>query len=145
MTITNLLKRIQLFRGLSSEELAQIAAICEHRQLQPGELIIEQNTTGKEMYLIADGSVDVFIQGLDNERGLVMLGKGQVIGEMALIDQGYRSASVKATAEGTSLYLVDSDSFYELCHQQNHIGFIVMRNLAIDIAFKLRHRNLVEL
>ncbi len=145
MAITNLLKRVQLFRGLTGKELEKIAAICRQVSLQPGELIIEQNTTGTEMYIIAEGSVDVFIQGLDNARGLVMLGKAQVIGEMALIDQGYRSASVKATEEGASLYLIDSESFYDLCNQHNYIGFIVMRNLATDIAFKLRHRNLAEL
>jgi CRP-like cAMP-binding protein len=145
MAITTLLKRVQLFRGLNSAELEQVAAICQHIELQPGEVIIEQNTTGKEMYIIANGSVDVFVQGLDNARGLVMLGKAQVIGEMALIDQGYRSASVKATEEGASLYLIEHDAFYALCNEQNHIGFMVMRNLAIDVAFKLRHRNLVEL
>lgn len=145
MSIASLLRRVQLFRGLDSEELEQIAAICQLVTLQSEELIIEQNTTGTELYIIAEGSVDVFIQGLENARGLVMLGKGQVIGEMALIDQGYRSASVKATAEGATLYVLESQSFYDLCHQNYHIGFIVMRNLATDVAFKLRHRNLVEL
>jgi CRP-like cAMP-binding protein len=97
------------------------------------------------MYIVAKGSVEVFIQGLSDSRSLVVLGKGQVIGEMALIDQGYRSASVRATREGAELYLIESEAFYKLCEEKNHIGFIVMRNLAIDIAFKLRHRNLAEL
>jgi CRP-like cAMP-binding protein len=97
------------------------------------------------MYIVAAGSVEVFIQGLSDSRSLVVLGKGQVIGEMALIDQGYRSASVRSTKEGATLYLIESDSFYSLCAENNHIGFIVMRNLAIDLAFKLRHRNLAEL
>lgn len=145
MSISALLKRVHLFRGLSQEEFEAVAGLCQPRQLEPGELVIEQNTTGKEMYIIGEGSVDVFISGLENARSLVMLGKGQVIGEMALIDQGYRSASVRATEEGASLYLIESEAFYELCRQNNHIGFVVMRNLAIDVAFKLRHRNLAEL
>ncbi|MCP4358793.1 MAG: cyclic nucleotide-binding domain-containing protein [Chloroflexi bacterium] len=145
MSISTLLKRVHLFRGLGQEELRQIAALCQKMELAPDSLIIEQNTTGSEMYIIARGSVDVFIKGLDNARSLVMLGKGQVIGEMALIDQGYRSASVKTTSEGATLYLIKSESFYTLCDENNHIGFVVMRNLAIDVAFKLRHRNLAEL
>lgn len=145
MSISTLLKRVHLFRGLNQSELEEIADICQPHPLEPGQLIIEQNTTGKEMYIIAEGSVDVFIQGVEDERGLVMLGKGQVVGEMALIDQGYRSASVRATGEGTTLYHVDGDAFFELCNQNNHIGFVVMRNLAIDVAFKLRHRNLADL
>ncbi len=142
---TNLLKRVQLFANLSSEELTLLTEICVPSQAKPQELIIEQNTMGTGMYIVAAGSVEVFIRGLESARSLVVLGRGQVIGEMALIDQGYRSASVKATAEGATLYLIERDKFYQLCEQNNHIGFIVMRNLAIDIAFKLRHRNLAQL
>ncbi|RMH00218.1 MAG: cyclic nucleotide-binding domain-containing protein [Chloroflexi bacterium] len=145
MEISKLLKRVPIFAGLTDDELAQIAVICTPKKVQPGELIIQQNTTGTEMHLIADGAAEVFIEGVDNERSLVVLGKGQVIGEMALIDQGYRSASVRATKEGAMLYTIESQQFYALCEQNTRIGFVVMRNLAIDIAFKLRHRNLAEL
>ncbi|MCC6607352.1 MAG: cyclic nucleotide-binding domain-containing protein [Anaerolineae bacterium] len=145
MSISNLLKRVQLFANLEPGELEQLAAICQEKTVGSGETIITQNTTGKEMYIVAQGSAEVYIQGLSDARSLVVLGKGQVIGEMALIDQGYRSASVRATREGASLYVIESEAFYKLCDANNHIGFIVMRNLAIDIAFKLRHRNLTEL
>lgn len=145
MSISNLLKRVQLFANLEPGELEQLAAICQEKTVGSGETIITQNTTGKEMYIVAQGSAEVYIQGLSDARSLVVLGKGQVIGEMALIDQGYRSASVRATREGASLYAIESEAFYKLCDANNHIGFIVMRNLAIDIAFKLRHRNLTEL
>ncbi len=145
MSISNLLKRVQLFANLELDELEQLAAIAHEQKITPSEIVISQNTTGKEMYIVAKGAVEVYIQGLDDARSLVVLGKGQVIGEMALIDQGYRSASVRTTREGATLYLIESDDFYSLCEKNNHIGFIVMRNLAIDIAFKLRHRNLAEL
>lgn len=141
----DLLKRVPLFAKLEQKELAQIAGICTEEKVNANELIIEQNTTGTEMYIIAKGSMDVFINGLNNSRSLVVLGKGLVIGEMALIDQGYRSASVRATNGEATLYRVESEDFYELCEQNNHIGYIVMRNLAVDVAFKLRHRNLAEL
>ena len=145
MSVTSLLKRVQLFANLNDDELATLATVCQERPYQPGEIIIEQNTTGKEMYIVAEGSGEVFIQGVDNARSLVVLGRGQVIGEMALIDQGYRSASVRATSKGATLYKIESEDFYKVCEENNHIGFVVMRNLAIDIAFKLRHRNLAEL
>ena len=145
MSISNLLKRVQLFANLQPDDLEQLAAICQEKSVAGGEIIISQNTTGKEMYIVAQGSVEVYIQGLSDARSLVVLGKGQVIGEMALIDQGYRSASVRTTREGADLYLIESDAFYKLCEENNRIGFIVMRNLAIDIAFKLRHRNLADL
>ena len=145
MSITNLLKRVQLFTALNASELEQVAAICTEKQVEPMEMVIQQNTTGTGMYIIADGAVEVFIEGMDIARSLVVLGRGQVIGEMALIDQGYRSASVRATNKGATLYRIGNDDFNKLCHENNHIGFVVMRNLAIDLAFKLRHRNLTEL
>ncbi|MFQ5398549.1 MAG: cyclic nucleotide-binding domain-containing protein [Anaerolineae bacterium] len=145
MSALSLLKRVQLFANLKEDELAQLAAICTRKETAAGELIIRQNTTGSEMYIIADGSVEVFIEGVAAARSLVLLGEGQVIGEMALIDQGYRSASVRATSTGAVLYIIDKADFIKLVNENYYIGFIVMRNLAIDIAFKLRHRNLAEL
>lgn len=142
MSIPTLLKRVQIFSNLNQSELEQVAELCVKKQVAPGELILEQDTTGTEMYIVADGSVDVFVRTGDETHSLVVLGKGQVIGEMALIDQGHRSASVKATKNGVTLYLIESQQFFDLCNTNYRIGFIVMRNLAIDIAFKLRHRNL---
>lgn len=142
MSIPNLLKRVQIFSNLNQAELEQVAALCVKKEVAAGELVLEQDTTGTEMYIVSEGSAEVFIQVGDEIRSLVVLGKGQVIGEMALIDQGHRSASVRATKTGVSLYLIESKQFFDLCNTNHRIGFIVMRNLAIDIAFKLRHRNL---
>lgn len=145
MTPSSLLKRVQLFANLDDAELEQLASICTEKTVAPGELILEQNTTGREMYVVADGAAEVFVRGLDDAKSLIVLGRGQVFGELALIDQGYRSASVKATGDGASLYRIESDDFYRLCAENNHIGYVVMRNLAIDVSFKLRHRNLAEM
>lgn len=142
---TELFKKVQLFTGLSEVERAELAAICREVNVDPRAEILAQNTTGTEMYVIAEGAAEVYIQGLADARSLVVLGKGQVIGEMALIDQGYRSASVRATQEGATLYLIESGDFFRLCQGNHHIGYVVMRNMAIDLSFKLRHRNLAEL
>jgi CRP/FNR family cyclic AMP-dependent transcriptional regulator len=142
MSIPKLLKRVQIFSNLNEAELKQVAAVCVPKQVATGETILEQDTTGTEMYIVAEGSAEVFVQVGEETRSLVVLGKGQVIGEMALIDQGHRSASVRATKNGATLYVIESKQFYDLCNTNHRIGFIVMRNLAIDIAFKLRHRNL---
>ncbi len=140
-----LMKVVHLFAGLERPELAQLAEICSEKEFSPGNLILEQNSTGSEMYIIAQGSVEVFIRGLDEENVLVLLGKGQVFGEMALLDQGYRSASVRATSDGCTLYLMAYQNFRKLVQENLNIGFVVMRNLARDLAFKMRHRNLVQM
>lgn len=61
---------------------------------------------------------------------------------MALLDQGPRSASIIASSSPTILQAIQRDDFEQLCQEQTHIGYIVMHNLAADLSFKLRHRNL---
>jgi CRP-like cAMP-binding protein len=61
---------------------------------------------------------------------------------MSLIDSGLRSATVRCTSDGSELYVIRRDDFVELCEQDTDIGYIVMRNLAAELSFKLRHRNL---
>jgi CRP-like cAMP-binding protein len=145
MSTRDLLKHVPLFAALSGVELDQISAIAVEKKGSPYELIVSQNTMGDDMYIIAQGAVEVFIDGLADERVLVVLGKGQVVGEMALIDYGFRSASVRATKDGCRYSVIHRDDFNALCEENNRIGYIVMKNLAIDLAFKLRHRNLTEM
>ncbi len=140
-----LLGKVTLFAGLNEKELEQIEAVCQDRVAGKGELLIQQNTMGDEMYIIAEGGVEVFIEGLTDQRTLVLLGEGQVVGEMALIDSGYRSASARAAEQGCHYFALGRDNFNKLCQENSRIGFIVMRNIASDVAFKLRHRNLMEL
>lgn len=144
MLAQELFRQTQLFTGLLPLELEQLATIATVRHFPAGEIVIHQNTVGSEFYIIDEGSVEVFIQGLQ-EQTLVVLGRGQVIGEMALLDQGYRSASVRATAGGCVTYCLERRDFNALCQSSQSIGYTVMRNLAVDLAFKLRHRNLTAM
>jgi CRP/FNR family cyclic AMP-dependent transcriptional regulator len=144
MSVFAWLKRVPLFAALDEGELLQVAAICSERTANAGDIILRQNTKGDSMYVIGEGSVEVFTDGKGGRRPLVVLGIGQVVGEMALIDHGYRSASVRATQEGCSFVEIDRVAFNTLCHENARIGYIVMRNLAIDLAFKLRHQNMAE-
>lgn len=144
--MNHILTKVPLFAGLDEAELAELASIISECQIEAGELIVKQNTTGDEVYIIQDGTVEVFVEGLQAEHTLVLLGKGQIVGEMSLLDQGYRSASVRAThTHGCTLAVLRGTDFRVLCERNHHIGYVVMRNLATDIAFKLRHRNLTAM
>ena len=61
---------------------------------------------------------------------------------MALLDQGARSASVIAIEDGTTVYGISSQDFMNLCKTDTAIGYVMMRNMALDLSFKLRHKNL---
>jgi CRP-like cAMP-binding protein len=55
---------------------------------------------------------------------------------------GPRSATVRCSADASQLYVLRRNDFIRLCEQDTDIGYKVMRNLAADLSFKLRHRNL---
>jgi len=146
MELTNILQKVELFNGLSEDELGDVASICTEKQLHRGEIITSQGAHGDELYIVTEGFVEIILDDSRKEphKVVVNLGEGQLIGEMSLIDQGPRSATVRAALEPTIVQVIRRDHFEELCDHNNRIGYIVMRNLASDLSFKLRHRNLSE-
>jgi CRP/FNR family cyclic AMP-dependent transcriptional regulator len=147
MNIQQVLRQVELFEGLSDEELKQVAAICTSKELHAGDTLIHQGEQGDKLYIITEGFVEVVLSNAQQQekRVVVNLGPGQIFGEIALLDQGPRSASVRATANPTIVQSIHHSDFNNLCAENNHIGYLVMRNMAADLSFKLRHRNLADL
>jgi CRP-like cAMP-binding protein len=95
------------------------------------------------MYIVNTGQVEIRVHDQDRHgHAALFLGRGQVFGEMALVDSGARSATTVAVEDGTTVYAINSDAFNSLCQQDSGIGFVLMRNIAQDMSFKLRHRQL---
>ena len=63
---------------------------------------------------------------------------------MALVDGGPRSASLRAISDPTVVQVIHRSDFEQLCTKNTRLGYIVFRNLAADLSFKLRIRNLSE-
>ncbi len=144
MSVVELLKRVALFEGLSEHELEAVSTVCRERSFADGETLVRQGDTGDELFVIQDGQVEIRIVGILPERPIVVLGEGQILGEMSLLDQGFRSATARATAP-TRVQAIGRHEFTALCEQSHHIGYLVMRNLAADLSFKIRHRNLATM
>jgi CRP-like cAMP-binding protein len=145
MDLVPLLQKVELFDGLTPHELQEVAALCAEQVYHPGDTVTRQGEPGSEMYVICEGWVEVIPgmpPGSGTPRAVVNLGRGQLIGEMTLVDYGPRSASVRALSEPTIVQAIDRERFTELCEQDYHLGYLVMRNMAADLSFKLRHRNL---
>ncbi len=144
MEIKELLRRLELFNRLTEDELDNVARIFQERRLSRGEIVARQGAEGDEFYLVADGFVEVELEavGQHEKRTVISLGRGQMIGEMALVDRGPRSATVRAVSDPTVLHVARRKDFEALCEQNTRIGYLVMRNIAADLSFKLRHHNL---
>jgi CRP/FNR family cyclic AMP-dependent transcriptional regulator len=151
MVTIDSLRRVEVLSGLTDEQLAEVAAMCHTETYNDQEIIVHQGDPSDDIYVIDTGSVEIVLRGaqvtaetlaVSGPQAIVSLGRGQVFGEMALIDKGPRSATVRCTADGSQLYVIGRDDFTRLCEQDTAIGYKVMRNLAADLSFKLRHRNL---
>lgn len=139
------LRRAELFEGLSPKELDAIAGLCQARTFRAGEVVTTQGEPGDELFLIGQGFVEVTLTQPESgsaPRSVVHLGPGQIVGEMALVDRGPRSATVRALTDGTLLHALPRQAFLDLCQSDYRLGYVVMRNMAADLSFKLRHRML---
>ncbi len=144
MDIKELFRTIELFDGLTDSEFDEIAAICDEKTYRKGRALCNEGEVGGEFFIIKEGAVEVTVSEQKAPRVIINLGTGQIIGEMALVDRGPRSATVRAIHEPTVALVIRYDEFHRLCNHNTHIGYLIMLNLAADLSFKLRHRHLSE-
>jgi CRP-like cAMP-binding protein len=146
MDLKQILRGVDLFEGLTDQELERVVTICSEMRFSPGQIITREGAEGNELFIITEGFVEIVLGERPTmaARVVVSLGPGQIIGEMALVDQGPRSASVRATSKPTVVQAIQRADLEALFQQETRIGYIIMRNLAADLSFKMRHRNLGE-
>jgi HEAT repeat protein len=132
-----LLKSAPLFSGLDSEELAALATIALEKEFLPGEIIFEQNQPAHHLYLLVHGKVEVFHKTDSIEYPIAMLGEKECFGEMAILDDQPRSASIRAL-EPTTVLKIDRESFHELINERPQIAFAIFKILS----GRLRQRNI---
>jgi CRP/FNR family transcriptional regulator, cyclic AMP receptor protein len=143
------LKRLGFFQGLSDEELVMVAALCTLAKYRSGDTIVAIGDPADSFYLIQRGSVQIITRAeADDQVGRagdavrLSLGRGQAFGEMALVDGGPRSATARASSD-VAVYVIKCADLIALCEQFPSLGYRVMRNVAVDLSFKLRQRNLM--
>jgi len=150
MSVIELLRRSELFADLDPDQIGQIAALSQTQSYKSGDVIIQEGEPSDEIYIVCTGMVEVIVPqvsipdvpGASDLSSIVRLGQGQVFGEMSLVDRGARSATVRCVDDDTTLYCIPREDLWRLCDGDHHIGYALMRNIASDLSFKLRHRNL---
>ena len=134
----------ELADGLSPEQLARIAAIGEVRTYADGDLICDEHERGDELYVISTGTVEVWLDPssigdeASSARKIASLRAGQTCGELALLDEGVRSAQLRAATHGAKLMAFQRRDMLALCEAETAIGYRIMRNLAAALALRLR-------
>jgi CRP/FNR family cyclic AMP-dependent transcriptional regulator len=146
MSIVPLLKKVEILSNLSESQLEKVAELCREQTCNADDIIFKENDKSSELYLIQDGLVEITLSVPEPgmEQSIVTLGKGQIFGEVALVDEGPRTASARCIADGTRLWVAKRADFISLCEKDTSIGFLVMKSIAADLSFKLRLVNLTR-
>lgn len=105
------LERVALFDGLSRPELERLGRLWHRKVLPARVLLMSSEQPGEAVYVILEGAVKIFLSRDDgSEVILAILGAGQTVGEMSLVDSAGRSANV-LTLERAAVLWADRDSF----------------------------------
>ncbi len=150
MSFITILKQADIFYELTNTQLELVASICSEKHYQAGDIIFEENTPGTELYVIANGEVEIVVNpalvGKKDEANdrftIATLRRGQSFGEVALVDEGVRSAGARCSQPDTHLIAIPRDKLMLLCDTYPQLGYRLMRNLAADLAMKIRHTDL---
>src|SRR5438445_7695954 len=102
-TSIDFLKRVSMFEDLDQKSLEAIANAAVEQRYEPGQDIVRQGDTGVGAFIIRSGKVDVLQDRGGKETKIATLGPGDVFGEMALLDEFPRSATVRALEPTTAL------------------------------------------
>lgn len=101
----DVLSKVPIFSDLSQKELSLLGANARERKFAAGETVIRQGETATGLFVIVSGKVRVVQQGGGGERELGVYGTDAVLGEMALLDDLPRTATVIASEPTTALVI----------------------------------------
>jgi CRP/FNR family cyclic AMP-dependent transcriptional regulator len=122
---SDLLKSVPLFEHCSRRELSRIAAITDEIPVDGGKVLITEGERGREFFVVISGEVEVRRKG----RKVATLGPGTYFGEIALLSQQPRTATVKAITPLRVLVIADRE-FVDLLDAVPELWLKVARSLA---------------
>jgi CRP-like cAMP-binding protein len=119
------LARVPIFANCTPEEISAITAVAQMSGFQTGQIIVTQGTPGQAFYLIIEGRVEIIRDG----QSLGSFGPGDFFGEMSLLDQAPRSATIKAI-EPTNCLMLSSWDFKALLESHPSIAVKLLEVLS---------------
>ncbi len=121
------LRQVALFRSLSDKALLDLSAITIEQTIPPKNTVFKEGDKGDALYIVKSGKVNVLKRNSSGaDSVLVSLGKGAVIGDMAIIDDQPRSASI-ATIQETTFLILTKDDFRNLLADVPEISFQILK------------------
>ncbi|MFO7662555.1 MAG: cyclic nucleotide-binding domain-containing protein [Chloroflexota bacterium] len=148
-SVRAILATTEMFDNFSEAQLSLVAALCTPSTFNRGQVLMSENEESDEMYIIGRGGVEVLVNpGTVGKEAthqqmepvvLTELRQGQIVGEVALVDQGVRSATIRVSRDDTMLLRLRRDQLMRLCETYPVLGYKLMKNLAAELATKIRN------
>lgn len=143
LTIISGIEKIQegeLFRSLSFDETRMLADICSLVDVHDGDIVIEENSIGRALYLVVDGEVEVFKGQGEDRKEIAVLRPGELFGEMSLIEDRLTSTSVSSRGN-TRLLRVDKLKLEQLMEKNDRLAAKINRSFCVVLSERLRKAN----
>ena len=132
MSTTALISNVPIFHELPEEYLERIASATQPVSFDRGEIIVEIGDPGRSLYIIVEGTVQVLYPARSAEFELARLEAGDFFGEMALLNDKPRSATVRAVDPVRALVL-DKDDFRSIIRQSPDVALRLMEAMSVRI------------
>ena len=124
-----LLRNIPLFAKLEPSKLKLLAFTAERITYEADQILFSQGDVGDAAYIIVDGAAKVIVGTPDGELEVAELGRNDFVGEIAILCDVPRTATVKATARTVTLRIT-KDLFFRLVAEFPEMSVEIMRELA---------------
>jgi serine/threonine protein phosphatase PrpC len=129
-----LLKGTSLFERLTDQEIMRLMRIMYSQRHAAGEVIIHEDTQGQELFIVVEGAVDVSLR----KRHLTTVSAGGHFGELALIDNQVRAATVTARSD-VRLLTVNQKDFIAAIREDHALASKLLWSFLEDVAVKMRN------
>ncbi len=124
-----LLRNIPLFSKIDPSTLKLLAFASERVIFGAGQELFHQGDSGDTAYIIIDGNADVLIDSPGGELAVAKIGKNELVGEIAILCDVPRTATLRADDQVTTL-AISKDLFFQMVREYPDMGIEIMRELA---------------
>ncbi len=134
---TELLAGISFFAGMDRSKLKLLAFTSKRQEFEADQIVFRQGDIGETAFLVIDGSFDVIVDTAQGPHTIATRGKGELVGELALLCDAPRTATIRAN-EAMSVLSISKDVFLKLVLENTEVSANVTRIVAGRLEGTLR-------
>lgn len=140
--VANLVKGCPLFHEIYDNEVEAVLKDCLVASYSPGDTIIKQGEDGTDICVILSGQADITVDKEDGAQYIATISKGDIFGEMVLINETKRTANI-ICKEKCAVLVLSFDNFYKFFSKNPKVFSLMVLNVTRLITKRLKHSNSV--